>query len=148
MDSNDIYFELSENDNFVRLEPISYEPTNAPIGQYNNWVKTKISVKGRAFSGQYLVSMEADEFDYLKEGFLLLDKNLNGGLEFTDNENSVIIKINGDGIGHFVTQITANDRNGEHNSRLTFTITFDQTEIKNILSQLYKITKQFPTQAT
>jgi hypothetical protein len=147
MESSDTYFEISSNDNFVRLEPLSYLPTTAPIGQHNNWVKTKISVKGGAFSGEYEVSMEADEFVYLQKGFTLLDKNLSGGLEFTDMDNSVTIKINGDGIGHFKTKVTANDylKQSAYNT-LTFELTFDQTDIKTIFSQLDRITKQFPVE--
>jgi hypothetical protein len=144
MESSDTYFEISANGNYFRLEPFAYERTAS--GEYydDNWVRTKISVKGGSFSGQYVVSMLTEEFEYLQKGFSLLDKNLKGGLEFTDMESSLTLKINGDGFGHFTANVTANDNGGQPCSQLTFEITFDQTYIKPILAQLDRLTKQFP----
>jgi hypothetical protein len=148
MNSNKKYIELAANGNYFRLEPLAYERTAS--GEYydDNWVRTKISVKGGSFSGQYEVSMLTEEFEYLQKGFLLLDKNLNGGLEFTDMESNVTLTIKGDGFGHFTADVTANDCGGQPYSRLTFEITFDQTYIKPIIAQLDSITKEFPVIST
>ena len=148
MESSDIYFEISANGNYFRLEPLAYERTASGNYYDDNWLKIKISVKGGSFSGQYEVSMLTDEFEYLQKGFLILDKNLKGVLEFTDMESSVTLKINGDGLGHFTADVTANDYGGQPYSRLTFEITFDQTYIKPILAQLDRITKEFPVITT
>ncbi len=148
MESSDTYFEISANGNYFRLEPFAYERTGSDNYYDDNWVRTKISVKGGSFSGQYEVSMLTDEFEYLQKGFSLLDNNLNGGLEFTDMESSVTLKINGDGFGHFTADVTANDYGGQPYSRLTFTITFDQSYIKPILAQLDRLTKEFPVITT
>lgn len=148
MESSDTYFEISANGNYFRLEPFAYERTGSDNYYDDNWVRTKISVKGGSFSGQYEATMLASEFEYLQKGFSLLYDNLHGGLEFTDLEHNVTLKINGDGLGHFATEVTANYNNGEAYSRLTFEINFDQSYIKPILAQLDRLTKEFPVITT
>jgi len=59
-------------------------------------------------------------------------------------EHALQLKILGDGVGHFEVQVTANDNPDINSSNLSFTMAFDQTEIKNLVNQLDKITKAFP----
>jgi hypothetical protein len=128
----------------VRLEPISYERDSSSITEDNNWVKTKVTIRGGSFTGQYIASMTTYDFDFLKQGLSPLYDNLKGGLLFNDLENALELKIQGDGIGHFSVDVTARDNPGPNYSVLTFTMAFDQTELKTLVEQITKITKRFP----
>ena len=139
-DNSELFFELSGSGNFVRLEPFAYE---LPLSSHN-WVKTKVIIKGGAFTGNYIAPIPSDDFKYLKKQIEPFYENLNGELEFNDLKHAINLKIKGDGIGHFSVDVTARDYPGPDFSELLFTIVFDQTEIKNLINQLDKIIKQFP----
>ena len=144
MMTDEIYFELNNAGDFVRLEPlklIDYKSTNE---WDKNWIKTKITLKGGAFSGQYQADIMTVDFEKFKQELELLYDNLKGGLIFEDIEHAIQLRIFGDGNGHFEVIVTANDSPGIYSSELSYTMTFDQTEIKTLVNQLDKITKAFP----
>ena len=140
----EIYFELFDAGDIVRLEPIELINYDSNIDWDKNWVKTKVTVKGGKFSGQYSGDFMTVDFEKFKQELSRLYDNLKGTANFNDLEGYLELKITGDGIGHFEVDVKACDQPGINASELTFTMGFDQTEIKNLVNQLDRITKQFP----
>lgn len=140
----EIYFELFDAGDIVRLEPIELINYDSNIDWDKNWVKIKVTVKGGKFSGQYSGDFMAVDFEKFKQELSRLYDNLKGTVNFNDLEGYLELKITGDGIGHFEVDVKACDQPGINASELTFTMGFDQTEIKNLVNQLDRITKQFP----
>jgi hypothetical protein len=140
----DLYFEISDSDNFVRLEPIELLYPDSELDFDNNSIKTKINIKGGAFSGQYIADIMTVDFEKFKQELKPLYDNLKGSATFADIEHAIEIKIKGDGIGHFALNIKACDQPGMYSSELIFSMSFDQTELKILIDQLDNITKKFP----
>lgn len=140
----DIYLELFDAGDLVRLEPIELIKYDSDIDWDKNWVKTQVTVKGGKFSGQYLGEFMTVDFEKFKQELSRLYDNLKGTANFNDLEGYLELKIDGDGIGHFEIQVKACDQPGINGSELTFSMAFDQTELKELVNQLDRITKQFP----
>lgn len=140
----EIYFEIFDAGDFVRLEPIELIKYNSDVDWDKNWIKTKVTIKGGKFSGQYLGDFMTIDFEKFKQELSILYNNLQGIANFNDLESYLELKITGDGIGHFEVDVKACDQPGVNASELTFTMGFDQTEIKELVNQLDRITKQFP----
>lgn len=143
-EQQDIYFELSDAGDLVRLEPIELIKYDSDIDWDKNWVKTQVTVKGGKFSGQYTGEFMTVDFEKFKQELSRLYDNLKGTANFNDLEGYLELKITGDGIGHFEVNVTACDQPGLNASELTYTLTFDQTELKELVNQLDRITKHFP----
>ena len=79
-----------------------------------------------------------------KNELAALYENLSGKAKFSDIEGYLELDINGDGFGHFDVQVLANDEPGIYGNQLKFTMSFDQTIIKDLVYQLNLITKEFP----
>ena len=140
----DTYFEISESGNIVRIEPMGFRKYESDIDWHENWIKTKIFVKGGSFSGEYIADIRPVDFVQFKKSLNVLYDNLSGAAEFNDVEEYLTLKIKGDGIGHFEMQVTACDKPGFEASYLNFTMHFDQTYIKGLVNNLNKITEEFP----
>ena len=144
IEEQDIYFELFDAGDLVRLEPIELINYNSDIDWDKNWVKTKVTIQGGKFSGQYFGEFMTVDFEKFKQELSRLYNNPNGTANFNDLEGYLELKIHGDGIGHFEVKVKACDQPGIDGSQLTFTMAFDQTELKEHANQLDQITKQFP----
>lgn len=140
---DDIYFEISDSGNIVKLEPKQLVRQGSELDWDNNWIITTITVKGGKFSGQYEAEFMTIDFEKFKQELSLLYNNLNGSATFNGLEEQLELKIKGDGIGHFEMIVTACDQTG-YGGKLKFTMSFDQTSIKELVSQLERITKNFP----
>lgn len=140
----DIYFELFDAGDLVRLEPIELIKYDSDVDWDKNWVKTKVTVKGGKFSGQYSGEFMTVDFEKFKQELSRLYDNLKGTANFNDLEGYLELKIDGDDIGHFEVQVKACDKPGIYGSELTFAMAFDQTDLKELVNQLDRITKQFP----
>jgi hypothetical protein len=143
MPTNDLYFELSEAGEMVKLQPIELV-SESDNDWDRNWIRTKITLKSGGFSGQYEADIMTIDFEKFKQDLRLIYDNLNGSLVFEDLEDAIQLKIQGDGIGHFETKVTGRD--GNYDRSLTFKMSFDQTQIKMLINQLDEITKRFPIQ--
>jgi hypothetical protein len=143
-DEQDIYFEISNNGNLIRLEPIESVKYDSELDWDKNWIKTKVIVKGGNFAGQYFGDFLTIDLENFKLDLHRLYDNLNSTVRFCDLEGYLDIRIIGDGIGHFVVKVRACDVPGIYGSELSFEMTFDQTEIKGLERQLYEITKRYP----
>jgi hypothetical protein len=143
-EQQDIYFELFDAGDLVRLEPLEFINYDSDIDWDKNWVKTQVTVKGGKFSGQYSGEFMTIDFEKFKQELSRLYNNLKGTSSFNDLEGYIELKINGDGLGHFNVEVKACDKPGIYGSELSFTMAFDQTELKELVNQLDRITKQFP----
>lgn len=144
LDDQEIYFEIFDSGNLVRLEPIEYINYNSDSDWDKNWIKTKVTVKGGEFSGQYSGYFMTTYFETLKHELSRLYDNLAGVATCNDLEGFLELKINGDGFGHFNVNVKASDQPGLYTSELIFNLQFDQTELRRLSNQLKHITKHFP----
>lgn len=140
----EIYFEIKDSGNFVRIEPQKLTNSNSELNWDNNWVVSRFVIKGGSFSGGYHGEVMTIDFEKFKQELSKLYDELEGKAEFRDLEGYLKISISGDGIGHFETEIVACDNPGIYGSELRFSLQFDQTQINEIVSQLDRIVKEFP----
>ncbi len=140
----EVYFELFDDGDIVRLEPLELIKYYSDLDWDKNWIKTKVTVKGGKFSGQYSGDFMTVDFEKFKQELSQLYDNLKGTANFNDLEGYLELKIIGDGIGHFEVNVKACDQPGINASELTFTMGFDQTGLKELVNQLDRITKSFP----
>jgi hypothetical protein len=144
IEKQEMYFEIIDSCNIVRIEPFELINSESDLDWDRNWIKTKITIKGGAFSGQYLGEFMTVDFEVFKQELTKLYDNLEGTASFNDLEGYLELKIIGDGIGHFEVDVKACDQIGENESILIFSMEFDQTFLNGMLFQLERITNQFP----
>lgn len=140
---SDIYFEIFDGEDLIRLEPIQVYDNISELDWDRNWIKTKVTVKGGAFYGQFTADFETTDFELLKRGFKTLDGNFTGTANLEPREKQLILNITGDGLGHFEVKCTAKDKLN-YGGVLSFILCFDQTELERLINELDKITKAFP----
>jgi hypothetical protein len=143
-DRQELYFELFDGGDIVRLEPLSVIKYDSDLDWDKNWIKTKVTIKGGKFSGQYLGDFMTIDFEKFKQELSRLYDNLKGTANFNDSEGYLELTIIGDGIGHFEVNVKACGQPGINASELSFSMGFDQTELKELAHQLDRITKSFP----
>ena len=143
MNEENIFLEIEESGDFIRIELIDFSHPNAELDWDKNWVSGFVNVKAGAFSGVFKADFMTVDFVSFKNKLAKLYDKLNGIATFHTLESQVEIKIVGDGIGHLKAECEVMDYAGTGN-KLVFEINFDQTHIPKILNQLEKITKKFP----
>ena len=141
---DELIFEIFDAGDIVKIEPLELIKYDSDLDWDKNWIKTRITVKGGPFSGQYTIDMMTIDFEKFKQELVRLYDDLSGAAVLEDIEQAITLKIKGDGIGHFQVDVTASANPGIYSSDLSFSMAFDQTEIKNLVNQLDKITKAFP----
>jgi len=139
----EIYFEIFDAGDIVRLEPKRLVREGSEVDYDNNWIVTTVTVKGGKFSGQFDAEFMTIDFEKFKQELRPLYDNLNGSATFSGLEGQLELKIVGDGIGHFEVRVVACDHPG-YGAQLSFIMGLDQTSIKELVNQLDKITKRFP----
>lgn len=140
---SETYFEIFDGGDIIRVEPYQAIKYDSALDWDRNWIKTKITVKGGAFSGHYVADFMTTDFELLKRDFKKLDKDFNGTATFEPLEGQLKLNISGDGLGHFEVKCIAQDQPGIGGT-LSFTMSFDQTELTRLKTELDKITKAFP----
>ena len=143
MSEENVYFEISESGNFIRIELIKQSHPNAEMDWDANWVKGFVNVKAGCFLGEFKAEFMTIDFVSFRNELAKLYDKLNGIATFHTLENQVEIKIVGDGIGHLNAEIEVMDFAGMGN-KLKFEINFDQTHIPKLLNELEKIIHKFP----
>ncbi|WP_121357758.1 WapI family immunity protein [Flavisolibacter nicotianae] len=141
--SSEISFELFDGGDLIRIEPLYVIKYNSALDWDKNWINTRVTVKGGAFTGQFMADFTTMDFELLKRDIKKLDEDFSGIGKFEPLEGQLILHIKGDGLGHFEVNCTAVDQPGI-GGKLSFFLTFDQTELKRLISELDKITKLFP----
>src|SRR5690606_4933969 len=101
IESEEMYFEIVDAGDIVRLEPLELIKYCSDLDWDKNWIKTKVVVKSGKFSGQYWGEFMTVDFEKFKQELSRLYDNLNGTANFNDLEGYLELKIIGDGIGHF-----------------------------------------------
>jgi hypothetical protein len=143
MTTDELYFELADGGDLVRMQTFEFPYQNSDNDWDKNCIKTLVTIKAGAFSGQFNADFMTVDFEKFKQELIRLYDDLKGSTSFYGLEEYLKLKINGDGNGHFNVDITACDQPGL-GGKLNFSLAFDQTEIKELVRQLDKITKQFP----
>jgi hypothetical protein len=141
--SSDIYFEIFDGGDLIRLEPIQAYDDTSQLDWDRNWIRTKVTVKGGVFSGQFTADFMTTDFELLKRDFKKLDQDFKGTAKLEPLERQLTLSIAGDGLGHFEVKCTANDQ-PNYGGTLSFSLSFDQTELARLINELDKITKAFP----
>jgi hypothetical protein len=131
--SSDLRFEIRNTGDLIRLEPFEIN---------DDWISIKITVKSGAFGGQYNADLMRYDFEHLKQSLINLDNDFKGTAILEPLEEQLTLKITGDGLGHFETECTAMDQPG-CGAQLSFTLNFDQTELKRLINELEKIINEF-----
>lgn len=141
--SSNLYLEFTDAGDIIRIEPLILNYPKAELDWDRNWIKTRVTVKGGVFSGQFAAEFMTTDFEMFKRQLKKLDNDFNGSATFEPLEAQLILKIKGDGLGHFELDCEATPEPHLGHS-LFFSICFDQTQIKKYVKQLDKITKRFP----
>jgi hypothetical protein len=136
-------FEIADEGNYLRIEPLTRLQFGSDIKSDRNWIDTRISVKAGGFIGQYTMLISTGDFEYFRRDLAGLYDDLAGKIKFSPLEGQLTLDITGDGIGHFRVSGEARDNAGSGN-QLYFELNFDQTNIKELVSQLEGITRDFP----
>ena len=141
--SIDLYFEILDGGDLVRLEPIQLCDDISQLDWDKNWVRTKVTVKGGVFSGQFTADFMTTDFELFKQDLRNLDKDFKGTAKLEPLEGQLLLNISGDGLGHFEVKCKATDQTG-YGGKLSFTLSFDQTELSRLINELDNITRAFP----
>ena len=145
---NQAYFIIGkETSNYLIVEILNYEYPESDEYWDANWLKARIKIKTRSFSGYYSASLQTIDFREFKKGLEGIYRTLNGAAQFYSMEEWLTIILNGDGIGHFVGDIIACDF-PPSGSKLRFELQIDQTEIPGIVNQINSILEIFPVKGS
>lgn len=139
----EVSFEIFDGGDLIRLEPLHVISYSSNLDWDKNWIKTKVTAKGGAFSGQYFADFMTTDYELLKRDLLKLNNDFNGQAKFEPLEGELVLQIRGDGLGHFEVHCTACDQPGL-GGKLAFGLSFDQTELSRLIKELDAITKLFP----
>jgi len=140
---NEIYFQIADSGDIIRIEPLYLVYPNADLDWDRNWIKANVTVQGGVFRGQFVAEFMTTDFEIFKKELKNLDKDFNAIAKFEPIEQQLVIKIKGDGLGHFEVDCAATPHS-HLGQTLTFSMIFDQTIIKKLVQQLDEITKSFP----
>ncbi len=141
--SDDIYLLFTDAGDMVRIEPIGLTHPNAELDWDRNWIKANVTVKGGVFSGQFVAEFMTTDFEYFKQQLKKLDNDFTASVLFEPVEQQLVLKIKGDGFGHFELDCEATPE-PHLGTTLSFSLSFDQTQIRDYIHQLDRITKAFP----
>lgn len=139
----EISFEIFDGGDLIRLEPLHVINDSSHLDWDKNWVKTRVTVKGGAFTGQYLADFLTTDYELLKRDLRKLENDFKGEARFEPLEGQLVLEIKGDGLGHFAVHCSACDQPG-FGGKLAFELGFDQTELNRVIGELDTITKMFP----
>ena len=65
----EVSFEIFDGGDLSRLEPLHIINYSSALDWDKNWIKTKVTVKGGVFSGQYVADFLTTDYELLKETF-------------------------------------------------------------------------------
>ena len=93
MNEENIFFEISESGNLIRIELIELNYPNAELDWDRNWINGIVKVKAGAFSGEFKANFMAVDFLSFKNKLTELYDKLNGIATFNTLESQVEMKI-------------------------------------------------------
>ena len=136
--TDDIFFAITDGPDIIKIQPLKWTYPDAELDSDKNWIQSKITVKLGAFRGEVYCELMTTDFELFKRQIKSLYNNLKGTASFKPIEQQIELKIEGDGIGHFIVDSEVMDDVGIGN-RLISKITFDQTQIPLMVKQLNSI---------
>ena len=108
-----------------------------------NWVSADIEIDAGSFRGRYGAYLRAEELKDFRDALARLYSFDSKEAKFETMEGQLIIRVTGNGLGHFVAECEALDQAGIGN-RLIFSLEFDQTEIPEMLKGLDVVAREYP----
>jgi hypothetical protein len=106
-------------------------------------VTAEITLASGGFRAKYEADLRTTEFVSFREELVPLYRNLTGTASFTPMEPWLEVEVAGDGRGHFRAVCVARDDFVE-DREFRFTVSFDQTELAEVIRSLDGIMEQFP----
>jgi hypothetical protein len=144
---DDLLFEITDGGDGIKIQPTGQPYIDSANSWDKNCLRTLLTIKGGAFRGQYNADFYTFEFEHFKQELRRVYKDLNGKFVFSCRDHELVLKIQGDGNGHFTVDCTAMDHPA-FGAELKFQLSFDQTYIPELVNQLNDITKAFPIVGT
>ena len=89
MTTDELYFELADGPNSVRVDVIEKIDYNSTVDWDKNWLKTNVKVKAGAFSGQFRVDFMTVDFENFKQELARIYKDLKGCARFENLERDI-----------------------------------------------------------
>jgi hypothetical protein len=127
----------------VTVEPLRRSHLGCTDYWDGNWIACAINVKAGAFRGQVDADLRAEDFVRFRDGLRRLYDELAGNATFATMEDWLAIDVRVDGRGHFEARCELRDDPGMGNL-LTFSISFDQTQLPTVLRDLDAVVLRFP----
>ena len=128
---------------FLRLEVLgrAYPPT--PYSCDGNTVTAHVTLAAGGFRGSFTSLFHLDDLKQFHDELRELPRVPEGTAEFSPLEEPLQFEVGCDGKGRCIVKCEAADRTINPN-RLLFELTFEQTAISGVLSQLDAIFEAFP----
>jgi hypothetical protein len=130
----------------IEIDVLDYE--RKPVGEYSddNWLNVKIRVYAGGFRGKASAAIITSELEKFLSELKPLYEKLVGEAKFTTLEEQLGLRLSGDGKGHIELRGEVADQAGIGN-RLFFNLRFDQTQLKQSISDLELIVETFPVRS-
>lgn len=143
MTESPLYFDITENDNLIRITVINQPYPDSEIDYDRNWLRGSVKFNLGAFNGEYFADFQTFDFETFRKELEIAYDKLNRNAMFDTIENQVKIHLNGNGSGHFEVKYWLMDKAGVGNE-LRGEMKIDQTQLPEIISHLNEINKQYP----
>jgi hypothetical protein len=108
-----------------------------------NWLRAEVEVVAGGFRGLVYGDLRTDELVRFHEELSRLQETLRGTAEFMTLELWLTIRVIGDGKGHMTFECEVRDGPGTGNL-LSCTLSYDQTFVRPMLSQLRQALREYP----
>jgi len=130
----------------IEIDVLGYE--RKPVGEYwdDNWLNVEIRVHAGGFRGKASAAIITSELEKFLSELKPLYEKLVGEAKFATMEEQLGLRLSGDGKGHIELHGEVADQAGIGN-RLFFNLRFDQTQLKQSISDLELIVETFPVRS-
>jgi hypothetical protein len=108
-----------------------------------NWLTVKVTVDVGSFSGTYGASFFTDDFVSFESQLTEMHQSLRGGAKFETPEGQLELQLACSALGNITLKGIARDHPGI-GSTLSFSITFDQTQLGSSLTQMRQVLSEYP----
>lgn len=142
-EENSIKIEFKDSGNFLRITPIGLNFPNAELDWDRNWLTANIEFYSGSFHGAFQGDFMTVDFEIFKQELRQLYKSLTGTANFNCDDRYVMIKMEGDGLGHLLTNCQLSD-DGGISRKIEFKLQLDQTQLPDLINSLNNLTKEFP----
>jgi hypothetical protein len=127
----------------VTVDVLGREHPTATDYDDGNWLLSQVSVEAGAWNGRFRASLRAEEFGSFLRGVRLLYDSLEGTAEFVPMEPWLILKLEGDRLGHVAVSGVADDEVATGN-KLSLHFEIDQSYLPSVIRELEAVLAEFP----